>query len=110
MSTKKSLTMSDQGLVERPGAPVRPAERPSARERLLAAATELFYEEGVNTVGIARLIEHAGVAKASLYSAFGSKEELIRAYLEGQFEARRKRLQEHISRHEHPRDKLLGIF
>ena len=57
------------------------AERPSARERLLAAADELFYEEGVHTVGIDRVIERAGVAKASLYNTFGSKDELVRAYL-----------------------------
>ena len=62
---------------------VKNAARPSARERLLAAADELFYEEGVHTVGIDRVIEHAGVAKGSLYNTFGSKDELIRAYLEG---------------------------
>src|SRR5579884_1452511 len=54
----------------------------SARERLLEAARELFYTEGVHTVGIDRVIERAGVAKASLYSTFGSKEGLVRAYLE----------------------------
>src|SRR5438874_1027121 len=37
------------------------AARPSARERLLAAANELFYNEGVHTVGIDRVIEQAGV-------------------------------------------------
>ena len=52
----------------------------SARERLLAAANELFYAEGVQTVGIDRIIERAGVAKASLYNLFGSKEELVAAY------------------------------
>ena len=56
--------------------------RGRARERLLAAADELFfYEEGIHTVGIERVIERAVVAKASLYNAFGSKDELIRAYL-----------------------------
>ena len=40
--------------------------RASARERLLDAAETLFYEEGINTVGIDRVIERAGVAKASL--------------------------------------------
>ena len=58
------------------------ATKPSARERLLAAANELFYDEGVHTVGIDRVIEHAGVAKASLYNTFGSKDALVRAYLE----------------------------
>jgi AcrR family transcriptional regulator len=52
------------------------------RERLLEAARELFYAEGVHTVGVDRVIERAGVAKASLYSAFGSKEGLVSAYLE----------------------------
>ena len=49
-------------------------EKASARDRLLAAAAELFYEEGINTVGIDRVIDHAGVAKASLYNVFGSKD------------------------------------
>jgi AcrR family transcriptional regulator len=56
--------------------------RRSPRERLLQAANELFYAEGVQSVGIDRVIERAGVAKASLYSAFGSKEELVGAYLD----------------------------
>jgi AcrR family transcriptional regulator len=86
------------------------ARRPSARERLLAAADELFYAEGVHTVGIDRIIEHAGVAKASLYSTFGSKEELVRAYLAGRAEARRRRISERIAQHDDPRDRILSIF
>src|SRR3569623_1161990 len=82
----------------------------SARERLLAAANELFYEEGVHTVGIDRIIERAGVAKASLYSSFGSKEELVRAYLEGRHALRRKRIMAGLERCETPRDRLLGVF
>ena len=62
-------------------APAQTEHRASARERLLAAADELFYSEGVQTVGIDRIIEHAGVAKASLYNLFGSKEALVAAYL-----------------------------
>lgn len=58
------------------------AVRRSPRERLLEAAGELFYAEGVQSVGIDRVIERAGVAKASLYSTFGSKEELVGAYLD----------------------------
>lgn len=86
------------------------ARKPSARDRLLAAADELFYTEGVHTVGIDRIIERAGVAKASLYSAFGSKEELVRAYLEGRHEIRRARLLAGLERFETPRDRLLGVF
>src|SRR3954469_13004950 len=79
----------------------------SARERLLAAASELFYAEGVHTVGIDRVIERAGVAKASLYSTFGSKEELVRAYLERGAAARRERVTERLARHDEPRAKIL---
>jgi len=67
------------------------APRLSARERLLAAANELFYENGINTVGIDRVIEHAGVAKASLYDCFGSKAELVRSYLQARSQARERR-------------------
>ena len=62
--------------------PVEEELRRPPRERLLEAARELFYAEGVHTVGIDRVIERAGVAKASLYSSFGSKEGLVKAYLE----------------------------
>jgi AcrR family transcriptional regulator len=82
----------------------------SARERLLAAARELFYKEGINNVGIDRVIEHAGVAKASLYSNFGSKDELVRAYLRGMHERRVARIQERIARHRSPRERLLAVF
>ena len=57
------------------------AGKAPARARLLAAADELFYREGVQTVGIDRIIEQAGVAKASLYNIFGSKEDLVFALL-----------------------------
>jgi AcrR family transcriptional regulator len=87
-----------------------PKAQGSARERLLAAANELFYEEGVHTVGIDRVIERAGVAKASLYSTFGSKDELVRAYLERRAESRRRRISERIARHAHSRDRILAIF
>jgi AcrR family transcriptional regulator len=84
--------------------------RVSARERLLAAADELFYEHGINTVGIDRIIEHAGVAKASLYDCFGSKEELIRAYLKGRGDRRQARLAECMALQKDPRDKILCAF
>ena len=84
--------------------------RTSARERLLAAADELFYENGINLVGIDRVIEHAGVAKASLYDCFGSKEELIRAYLKGRADKRQARIVERLAGLETPQEKILGVF
>ncbi len=82
----------------------------TARERLLAAANELFYAEGVHTVGIDRVIEKAGVAKASLYNTFGSKDELVRAYLEGRHARMAARITSHVERHAAARDKLLAVF
>jgi len=82
----------------------------SARERLLAAADELFYSEGVHVVGIDRIVERAGVAKASLYSTFGSKDRLVRAYLEEHFRDRQGRVARILAAHETPRDGILGIF
>ena len=81
-----------------------------ARTRLLATATRLFYLEGLHSVGIDRIIERAGVAKASLYSSFGSKDELVRAYLQGRHEIRRGRLMAGLERYADPRDRLLGVF
>lgn len=86
------------------------APRPSARERLLTAADELFYEEGVHTVGIDRVIEQAGVAKASLYNTFGSKEALIRAYLESRHAKIAGHITDYIARYDTPRERLLGVF
>jgi AcrR family transcriptional regulator len=83
---------------------------PSARERLLAAADELFYQEGVQTVGIDRIISHAGVAKASLYNIFGSKEELVRAYLTRRHAGTSERISRALTRFRTPRERLLGVF
>jgi len=51
------------------------------RERLLAAAEELFYAEGVH-IGVDRLCEVAQVSKRSMYQHFGSKDEVLVAMLE----------------------------
>jgi AcrR family transcriptional regulator len=86
------------------------AVRPSARERLLSAANELFYREGVHTVGIDRVIERAGVAKASLYNTFGSKDELVRAYLQLRHDSVVQRITAAVERYDAPRDRLLAVF
>jgi AcrR family transcriptional regulator len=90
---------------------IAPTEhRSSARERLLAAANELFYAEGVQTVGIDRIIERAGVAKASLYNLFGSKEELVAAYLASRHDSTTSRLAKAIEGFDDPRRKILAVF
>ncbi|MEO8229413.1 MAG: helix-turn-helix domain-containing protein, partial [Chloroflexota bacterium] len=50
--------------------------RVTARERLLAAASELFYERGIQATGVDAIIKAAGVAKATFYRHFPSKDDL----------------------------------
>src|ERR1700730_13398303 len=86
------------------------AAKRSPRERLLEAASELFYAEGVQSVGIDRVIERAGVAKASLYSTFGSKEELVCAYLNARHEQTLAGLRSAVDATEDPVERLLAVF
>lgn len=60
----------------------RRQNRPSPRTRLLNSATKLFDTEGIRVIGIDRILRDADVAKASLYSLFGSKDALVTAYIE----------------------------
>src|SRR5258705_2182499 len=55
---------------------------PAASERILDTAYELFSRRGIRDVGIDELIERAGVAKATLYRHFLSKDDLVVAFLE----------------------------
>ncbi|WP_321857494.1 TetR/AcrR family transcriptional regulator [Paraburkholderia tropica] len=52
------------------------------RERVISTARDLFYREGIHVVGVDRLAEEIGIAKATLYRHFASKDEIIFAYLE----------------------------
>jgi hypothetical protein len=56
-------------------------ERAAPRERILGAASELFTRQGVGATGVDSLIETAGVAKATFYRHFPSKDDLIIAWL-----------------------------
>jgi len=56
------------------------AEGP-VRERVLAAASRLFYEQGIAAVGMDALRDRAAVSMKSIYREFGSKEALVHAYL-----------------------------
>jgi AcrR family transcriptional regulator len=104
------MTEASGGIPAISTAPAQPERRASARERLLAAADELFYAEGVQTVGIDRIIERAGVAKGSLYNVFGSKEELVAAYLASRHDGTTGRLTKAVERFDDPRLKILAVF
>jgi AcrR family transcriptional regulator len=61
---------------------LRGSEQP--RDRILRAASELFAGEGIRVTGVDALIERAGVAKATFYRHFPSKDELVTAWLRGE--------------------------
>ena len=83
--------------------------RPSpAKKRLLDAATDLFYGEGIHAVGVDRIIEAAGVTRATMYKQFDGKEGLVLAYLQGEDERLRALFAEAGSASDDP-DVLLDL-
>jgi AcrR family transcriptional regulator len=86
-----------------------PRESP-ARRRVLDTAAALFYAEGVHTVGIDRIIAEAGVAKATFYHHFPAKDELVRAYLEEEYQRQRTAVEAVRAAWTEPREALLMIF
>ena len=56
--------------------------QPTAAQRILSAAADLFYRQGARAVGVDEIVARAGTTKPSLYRAFGSKDQLIAACLE----------------------------
>ena len=69
MTTASTGIQTDSSLAEAP--------RPSARDRIFAAARELFYRQGIRAVGVESIAQEAGATKMSLYRAFESKDELV---------------------------------
>jgi len=92
-------------------APQRPPNL-RAKERILAAAYDLFSRHGIRAVGIDAIIEKSGVARMTLYRHFTCKEQLVLAFLEqrARFWAGGWLQAEIMRRAETPRERLLAIF
>lgn len=83
----------------------------SAGMRLLEVATEVFYAEGIRATGVDSLVERAGVSKPTLYSQFGSKENLVAAVLDRRRVQRQQALTEFLDRADTTgTQRLLGVF
>ena len=91
----------------------QPAETgSSARERILDAAYELFSRRGIQAVGVNEVTERAGVATATLYRHFPSKDKLVLAFLDLREQRWTKDIieAESMRRGSNPEERLLAIF
>jgi AcrR family transcriptional regulator len=88
---------------------MKAASRP-ARERLLTAAGELFYETGIAATGVDAVLAHAGVSPATMYAHFAGKDALVAAYLKQRFEAWRQTWDAVLAELDDPVDRLLSLF
>lgn len=86
------------------------ARSPRPADRLLAAATDLFGKYGIRAIGIDRILREADCAKASLYSAFGSKDALVVAYLTELDLADRQRFTQAVDGVDDPVARALTFF
>jgi AcrR family transcriptional regulator len=80
-----------------------------ARQRILDAAAELFYREGINATGVERLAAESSVSKRTLYQHFPSKTAVVEEYL--------RSIEERVSdsvlpgaKDQTPREQLLAVF
>ena len=91
-------------MVELDKSSVKPATH--AKVRILETADDLFYSEGVHTVGVDRIIAEAHVTKATFYKYFRSKDALIVAYVQGRDKHTRDFVQSLESRFDTPERRL----
>jgi AcrR family transcriptional regulator len=86
---------------------VTPRPKSPARRRVLDTALALFYAEGIHAVGIDRIIAEAGVAKATFYHHFPSKDDLVRDYLQEQM----SRVKQHaVPQGATPQETIVSVF
>ena len=82
----------------------------SPRERIISVAMDLFYRQGYRATGINEVIERSGVAKATFYSHFPSKDDLGLAYLEQGKEGWIAYIDSSIEVARTPRDRFLAVL
>lgn len=84
----------------------------SARERLIDTSYDLFTRRGICDVGVDEVIAKAGVAKATLYRHFPSKEDLVLAFMDRRAEVWTAEVIDRLPREraEDPKDQLLALF
>lgn len=84
--------------------------REPARDRLLQAASVLFYNHGIAGTGIDAIVARAGVAKKSLYNNFASKADLVNQYLEARHAEWLELYERRLARALDPKQRILAVF
>ena len=106
----RSVWYCQQVVRTRPAAAPLAADLP-VRERIMATASPPLLRRGIQAVGIQRIIDEAGIAKASLYAHFASKDDLVAAYLAEKGKAVRTTLGAHLDNPRlGPKAKILKFF
>lgn len=82
----------------------------AARDKILSKACELFYNQGYQATGINQIIEESGVAKATFYSHFPSKDELCLAYVKHTAEQESSHLKDEVARRRTPLSKYMAAI
>ena len=73
-----------------------PEHNEATRQRILDVASRLFRERGVAAVGLAKIMEEAGLTVGTFYTHFGSKEALLRETLVRTFQGRHEAVEQAI--------------
>jgi AcrR family transcriptional regulator len=82
----------------------------SPRERILVAATDLFYAQGLRSVSADKIIERAGITKVTFYRHFRTKDDLVVAYLERRAEQERADVASTLARADGDADEAIRLF
>jgi AcrR family transcriptional regulator len=86
-------------------------QRLPPRQRLLDTASTLFYQQGIQAIGVDTIVEQSGVGKATLYRHFPTKDDLIAAYLEQEDRLWWAWFEEVVTPYEgKPKEQLLAFF
>ncbi len=82
----------------------------NTKQQLLEKASSLFYEEGIHTVGIDRILKETPTTRATFYRYFTNKEALVLAYLDHQDQIVRNYYKQALNQSPEPQERLLLFF
>jgi AcrR family transcriptional regulator len=82
----------------------------SPRERIMATAADLFFHQGYRATGINEVISRSGVAKATFYHHFPTKDDLCLAYLQNRNTSEYQAITAFVQNKKTPRERFLAVM